>query len=74
MLTQSTVNSRRLLSRRRLLAVLVTTGLALTAAAPAGAESFTLTFSKIKYTYKQQSEIGSDQPAAQGATAAGKAS
>jgi type VI protein secretion system component Hcp len=53
--------------------MLVTAGLALTGAAPAGAESFTLTFSKIKYTYKQQSETGSDQPA-QGATATGKAS
>jgi hypothetical protein len=73
MLTQSTLNCRSWLSRRRLLAVLVTAGLALTGAAPAGAESFTLTFSKIKYTYKQQSETGSDQPA-QGATATGKAS
>jgi hypothetical protein len=26
----------------------------------AGGESFTLTFSKIKYTYKQQNETGCD--------------
>ena len=74
MLTQSTLTSRSLLSRGRLLAVLVTSGLALTGAAPAGAESVTLTLSKITYTYKQQGETGSDQPAAQAATAAGKPS
>jgi hypothetical protein len=74
MLTQSTLNSRSLLPRRRLLAVLATAGLALTGAAPAGAEAFTLTFSKIERTYTQQKPDGSGQVAAQGATAAGKAS
>jgi hypothetical protein len=74
MLTQSTLNSRSLPSRRRLLAVLATAGLALTGAAPAGAESFTLNFTKIQYTYAQQGPDGAGQVAAQGATAAGKAS
>jgi hypothetical protein len=72
MLTQSTLTSRSLLSRRRLLAMLVTAGLALTGAAPAGAESFTLTFSKIQFSYAQQKESG--EVAARAATAAGKAS
>jgi type VI protein secretion system component Hcp len=52
--------------------MLVTAGLALTGAAPAGAESFTLTFSKIQFSYAQQKESG--EVAARAATAAGKAS
>jgi len=73
MLTQSTLKSRSLLSRRRLPAVLATAGLALTGAAPAGASTFVLNFTKIQYTYAQQKPDGTGQVAAQGATAAGKA-
>jgi hypothetical protein len=74
MLTQPTLNSRSWLPRRRLLAVLATAGLALTGAAPAGAEAFTLSFTHIQYTYSNQKPDGSGQVAAQGPTAAGKAS
>jgi len=74
MLTQSTLNSRRLLSRRRLVAVLAAAGLALTGAAPAGAESLSLNFTKIEYTYSQQRGDGAGQVPAQGAATAGKAS
>jgi hypothetical protein len=74
MLTQPALNSRSLLPRRRLLAVLATAGLALTGAAPAGAEAFTLGFTHIQYTYSQQKPDGSSQVVAQGPTAAGKAS
>jgi hypothetical protein len=41
MLTQSTLKSRSLPSRRWLLAVLATAGLALTGSAPAGAAKYT---------------------------------
>jgi hypothetical protein len=75
MLTQSTLNSRSLLSRRRLLAVLATAGLALTGAAPAGAETVGLNLTQVKWVYTQQKRADvSGQVAAQGATTAGKAS
>jgi hypothetical protein len=74
MFTQPTLNSRSLLPRRRLLAALATAGLALTGAAPAGAEAFTLGFTHVQYTYSQQKPDGSGQVAARGATATGKAS
>jgi hypothetical protein len=74
MLTPPTLHSRRLLSRRRLLAVLAAAGLALTGAAPAGAESLSLNFTKIQYTYSLQRTDGVGQVAAEGATTAGKAS
>jgi hypothetical protein len=73
MLTQSTLHSHPLLPRRRVLAVLATASLALAGAAPAGAESFTLNFTQIEHTYKQQGPDGSGQVVAQAVTAAGKA-
>jgi hypothetical protein len=74
MLTPPTLHSRRLLSRRRLLAVLAAAGLALTGAAPAGAESLSLNFSHIELSYVPQNADGTGQVAAQGAATAGKAS
>jgi hypothetical protein len=74
MLTQSALHSPRMLSRRRLLAVLAAAGLALTGAAPAGAESLSLNFSHIEWSYSPQNADGAHQVAAQGATTAGKAS
>jgi hypothetical protein len=74
MLTQSTLNSRRSLSRRRLLAMLAAASLALTGAAPAGAQSLSLNFTKIELRDVPLNADGAHQVAAQGATTAGKAS
>jgi hypothetical protein len=74
MLTHSTLHFRSLLSRGRLLAVLATAGLALSSAAPAGAALSSLNFTKVQWTYAKQVADGSGNVAAQGTTAAGKAS
>lgn len=74
MLTQSTLPFHSLLSRGRLLAALASAGLALTGAAPAGAELISFNYTNVQWTYTKQQADGSGQVAAQGTTPAAKPS